>query len=220
MALVPHRRAGRAVDGSRQAFLREDAVQTWRIYTESGSLYEVHEVTPGEYILTADHTPTARSADLRGMRLAMAEPMPWPPVLGLPLLLVIKLSDRIEVRRTSAVLRLEQPSLTWRLLRLWEVQAAYAGWDPRVGELVVLLRLQGWCLLEHAPLELQPSQIAQAAADGGFEMLAIKTTGLILKGDTHVGRPMGHATRGDLHVLMQSRMPAVRHLAIRLAGRT
>ncbi len=194
-------------------------MRTWRIYTESGSLYEVHEVTPGEYVLTADHTPTARSADLRGMRLALLEPMPWPPVLGLPLLLVIRLPDRIKIRRTSAVLRLEGPILTWRFSRLWEVQAAYATWDPRVRELVVLLRLQGWCMLEHAPLELQPPQIARTAADGGLEALAIETTRQILRGDTHLGRPMGRATREDLRLLMQSRTPNVRQLAIRLAGR-
>jgi hypothetical protein len=74
-------------------------------------------------------------------------------------------------------------------------------------------------MLEPAPLELQPPQIARAAADGGLEALAIETTRQILRGDTHLGRPRGRATREDVRLLMQSRTPDVRQLAIRLAGR-
>lgn len=63
----------------------------------------------GECVLTTNKVPSETSADLRGVRLPMLKPAPWPAVAGCPLLLVIEIPDRIKIRETSQVVRMSGP---------------------------------------------------------------------------------------------------------------
>jgi hypothetical protein len=87
-------------------------MRSWHVRTLSGSVYFVHQLIGGEWVLTTDNVPSERSEDLRGLRLPLLEPpAPWPPRVGRPLLLVIGLPGRVKLRRTSLVLSVEGPQL-------------------------------------------------------------------------------------------------------------
>jgi len=79
------------------------------VVTASGSLYEIHEHEGGGWVLTAENVPSEASADLRGMRLPMLQPEPWPAIVGFPLMLVIELPDWTKIRQTSPVVCVTGP---------------------------------------------------------------------------------------------------------------
>jgi hypothetical protein len=85
-------------------------MQVWRVRTRTGSIYNVHQLAGGEWLLTADNVPNETSEDLRGLRMPLLEPpAPWPPRVGWPLLLLIALPGRLKIRYTSRVRSFEGP---------------------------------------------------------------------------------------------------------------
>lgn len=107
-----------------------------------------------------------------------------------------------------------------RWLRLWEVRKVYGQWDTDVQECIVLLRLSGWSMLQRAPDELQPELTASSFHNGKLKEISREAAALIAQGEIYVGtHQAGRASREDLALLLQSRLPEVRQVAIRLAGR-
>lgn len=85
------------------------SLQTWRIHTESGSLYEVHQ-NGADWTLTIPTPPSSSSSsDMRGQMIPIMQPRPWPPKLGQRFLMVMILPDRIRLRRTTEAVEIEGP---------------------------------------------------------------------------------------------------------------
>jgi hypothetical protein len=103
-------------------------------------------------------------------------------------------------------------------LRLWEVQRTYGRWAPEVQECVVLLRLIGWPMVKAAPWELQPAEIANAYFRGEIRRLSTEAALLRAEGKALHKRRPARPSQEDLVLLLQSRVPEVRQLAIRLVA--
>jgi hypothetical protein len=86
-------------------------LESWHVYTESGSCYEVHCGPDGDRWLTVPTAPSSPGLfDLRGRLTRLLGVNPWPPRIGAPLLLMIVIEDGpTKLRLTTPVVRLDGP---------------------------------------------------------------------------------------------------------------
>jgi hypothetical protein len=80
----------------------------WNVHTFSGSAYQFRRRGAAWSLVVLTPPSSTRIRDLRGARVPIVMPAPWPPRLGASLYFVYVLpGGALKLRRTSAVLRFE-----------------------------------------------------------------------------------------------------------------